>query len=82
MYTQCPQCLTYFQVTPEHLRIAQGNVRCGQCRNVFSALGNLTEEPPQVAFDDDESELEEEIFIDEGELEDYAEEYSEEFYVI
>lgn len=82
MYTQCPQCLTYFQVTPEHLRIAQGNVRCGQCRNVFSALGNLTEEPPQVAFEDNDSELEEEIFIDEGELEDYAEEYSEEFYVI
>ncbi len=82
MYTQCPQCLTYFQVTPEHLRIAQGNVRCGQCRNVFSALGNLTEEPPQVAYEDNDSELEEEIFIDEGELEDYAEEYSEEFYVI
>jgi hypothetical protein len=69
-------------VTPEHLRIAQGNVRCGQCRNVFSALGNLTEEPPQVAFEDNDSELEEEIFIDEGELEDFAEEYSEEFYVI
>ncbi|MDH5326306.1 MAG: zinc-ribbon domain-containing protein [Gammaproteobacteria bacterium] len=67
MYTQCPQCLTYFQVTPEHLKIAQGNVRCGQCRTVFSALGNLTEEPPQIEeqyddFDDD-------IFLDESELE-------------
>jgi hypothetical protein len=49
---------------------------------VFSALGNLTEEPPQVPYEDNDSELEEEIFIDEGELEDYAEEYSEEFYVI
>lgn len=48
MYTQCPQCLTYFQVTPEHLKVAQGNVRCGQCRNVFSALGNLTELPPEA----------------------------------
>lgn len=81
MYTQCPQCLTFFQVTPEHLRIAQGNVRCGQCRNVFSALGNLTEEPPEVAYEDQETDLEDEIFIDEGELEDFAEEYPEEFYI-
>ncbi|MFV2055929.1 MAG: zinc-ribbon and DUF3426 domain-containing protein [Thiohalomonadales bacterium] len=48
MFTQCPQCLTYFQVTPEHLKVAQGNVRCGQCQNVFSALGNLTELPPEA----------------------------------
>jgi len=47
MYTQCPKCLTYFQVSADHLKVAQGNVRCGQCRNVFSALGNLTELPPQ-----------------------------------
>lgn len=68
MYTQCPQCLTYFQVTPEHLKIAQGNVRCGQCRTVFSALGNLTEEPPQIDDEDDDS-FDEDIFIDESELE-------------
>jgi len=49
MYTQCPKCLTYFQVTAEHLKVAQGNVRCGQCSNVFSALGNLSEIPPQEA---------------------------------
>ena len=77
MYTQCPQCLTYFQVTPEHLRIAQGNVRCGQCRNVFSALGNLSEEPPKTAYQDNDDELEEEIFIDEDELAGYQEEYEE-----
>ncbi|WP_455201855.1 zinc-ribbon and DUF3426 domain-containing protein [Kaarinaea lacus] len=47
MYTQCPKCLTYFQVTADHLKVAQGNVRCGQCSNVFSALGNLSEKPPQ-----------------------------------
>jgi len=39
--------LTYFQVTADHLKVAQGNVRCGQCSNVFSALGNLSEVPPQ-----------------------------------
>ena len=79
MYTQCPQCLTYFQVTPEHLRIAQGNVRCGQCRNVFSALGNLTEEPPKTAYQDNDAELEDEIFIDEDELEEYGEEFVENY---
>jgi len=31
------------------LKVAQGNVRCGQCSNVFSALGNLSEKPPQGA---------------------------------
>lgn len=41
--------MTYFQVTAEHLKIAQGNVRCGQCRNVFSALGNLTEKLPDMS---------------------------------
>lgn len=48
MYTQCPQCQTFFQVTAEHLKIAHGNVRCGQCRNVFSALGNLSEQLPDA----------------------------------
>ena len=52
MYTQCPKCLTYFQVTAEHLKVAQGNVRCGQCSNVFSALGNLSEFPPQGSGSD------------------------------
>ena len=49
MYTQCPNCETYFQISAEHLKVAQGNVRCGQCQHVFSALGNLSEEPPPRA---------------------------------
>jgi len=60
------------QVTPEHLKIAQGNVRCGQCRNVFSALGNLTEQPPASAYqtpagvagkNGDEDIIEEEVVV-------------------
>ncbi|HEY5604625.1 MAG TPA: zinc-ribbon and DUF3426 domain-containing protein [Gammaproteobacteria bacterium] len=51
MYTQCPKCLTYFQVTADHLKVAQGNVRCGQCSNIFSALGNLSEIPPKGKSD-------------------------------
>ena len=44
MYTQCPQCLTYFQVTPEHLRIAQGNVRC--INRFEPTVGNILDRPP------------------------------------
>ena len=74
MYTQCPQCMTYFQVTAEHLKIAQGNVRCGHCRNVFSALGNLTEHLPEPTdtgqdhFDSQRDELIESDFLTDEEL--------------
>jgi len=61
--------LTYFQVTAEHLKIAQGNVRCGNCRNVFSALGNLTEHLPEPGTDPSDSDFltDEEL----GEFEDF-----------
>ncbi len=43
MYTQCPECRTIFRVTAEDLKIAGGNVRCGHCTRVFSAIGVLFE---------------------------------------
>lgn len=46
MYTQCPSCQTIFEVSAEHLKAANGDVRCGQCLNVFSALDHLSEEVP------------------------------------
>lgn len=46
MYTQCPSCQTIFEVSAEHLKAANGDVRCGQCLNVFNALNNLSEEIP------------------------------------
>lgn len=46
MYTQCPECQTIFEVSAEHLKAANGDVRCGQCLNVFSALDHLSEEVP------------------------------------
>jgi predicted Zn finger-like uncharacterized protein len=50
MYTQCPQCQAVFQVTAEHLKAANGDVRCGQCLTVFNALDRLSETvPPQPA---------------------------------
>lgn len=43
MLTRCPYCSTTFRVTPEQLKVRQGQVRCGQCRRVFDALRGLDE---------------------------------------
>ncbi len=37
MVTRCPQCHTSFRVTEEHLKLANGAVRCGSCLLVFQA---------------------------------------------
>lgn len=42
MVTQCPECGTAFNVTPEQLFVRDGRVRCGQCQSVFDGLVNLT----------------------------------------
>lgn len=41
MYTQCSSCDTVFRVAPEHLRQAQGLVRCCLCQTEFNALASL-----------------------------------------
>ena len=48
MYTQCPECLTAFRVTAALLQQASGRVRCGGCGHAFSAVEQLSEEPPPV----------------------------------
>jgi len=45
MQTQCPYCQTVFRLTEAHLNLAQGKVRCGQCRNIFDATKNLVKKP-------------------------------------
>lgn len=37
LVTRCPACATMFKVVPDQLKIANGWVRCGQCREVFKA---------------------------------------------
>jgi predicted Zn finger-like uncharacterized protein len=49
MYTQCPQCLSIYQVTPVALQQSLGKFRCGYCGTVFDALPSLTEHLPEVA---------------------------------
>ncbi len=48
MYTHCPHCDTFFRVTSEQLKSAQGSVRCGRCYGTFNALENLADEPPKL----------------------------------
>ena len=43
MFTQCPNCETTFQVSAKQLKAANGDVRCGECLTVFSALDHLSE---------------------------------------
>jgi predicted Zn finger-like uncharacterized protein len=38
MLTQCPHCQAIFKVTPDQLRVANGMVRCSQCREVFNGM--------------------------------------------
>lgn len=44
--TRCPACGTRFHVVPDQLRISDGWVRCGSCREVFDARHSLQPPPP------------------------------------
>ncbi len=57
MFTQCPQCDAIFQLTAIQLKAANGDVRCGQCLTVFSALDHLSEEVPHTEEADSPDEL-------------------------
>lgn len=39
--TRCPSCATLFKVVQDQLRISEGWVRCGQCKEVFDAVAHL-----------------------------------------
>lgn len=54
MHTQCPKCLTIFNVTEEILAVKAGLVRCGDCENVFNATWHLVDD---TEFDDDAGHL-------------------------
>ena len=53
--TQCPDCHTAFKVSPEHLAVANGWVRCGRCGAVFEALKHNADAQAQMQTEDDES---------------------------
>ncbi|MFK8068395.1 MAG: zinc-ribbon domain-containing protein, partial [Gammaproteobacteria bacterium] len=41
MITHCLECDTYFRVSAEQLKTANGQVKCGCCMTVFNALESL-----------------------------------------
>jgi predicted Zn finger-like uncharacterized protein len=62
VYTQCSKCETVFKISAEVLRAAGGQVRCGNCGEVFNALARLAEE--STAFATGESALDLEVRAD------------------
>ena len=50
--TRCPACATSFKVVADQLRISQGWVRCGQCKEVFDAAAYLLPAPPPALLPD------------------------------
>lgn len=41
LVTRCPNCASVFKVTPQHLQMQEGNVRCGHCLQVFNSFSDL-----------------------------------------
>lgn len=50
--TRCPSCATMFKVVADQLRISDGWVRCGQCKQVFDAAAHLQAPPPEPLMQD------------------------------
>lgn len=42
--TRCPHCQTAFKVVSDQLRLAEGWVRCGHCKQIFDAFEGLVED--------------------------------------
>jgi predicted Zn finger-like uncharacterized protein len=56
LFTQCSKCETVFKLSAEVLRAAGGQVRCGNCGEVFNALARLAEDanafaPKESSYD-------------------------------
>jgi len=46
MYTQCPECLTIYEIDEDALQASLGIVRCGRCDKRFDALRTLSDTLP------------------------------------
>ena len=72
MYTQCPKCLTIFEVSEEILAIKEGLVRCGDCENVFNATWNLVSDPDNTDSNPvvEDSPIQDDVFHEDSASED------------
>ncbi len=58
MYTQCSNCGAVFRVNMKELTVAQGQLRCGECDEIFNAMDTLsTTLPKNKNFVDSNEEL-------------------------
>jgi predicted Zn finger-like uncharacterized protein len=64
LITQCPACNTLFKVVADQLKISQGWVRCGQCKEVFDANAHLAHNIPAQAQVEPSSEPEAQLQSD------------------
>jgi predicted Zn finger-like uncharacterized protein len=58
VFTQCSKCETVFKLSADVLRAASGQVRCGNCGEVFNALARLAEDANAFASSETSYELE------------------------
>jgi predicted Zn finger-like uncharacterized protein len=58
LFTQCSKCETVFKLSAEVLRAAGGQVRCGNCGEVFNALARLAEDANAFASSETSYDLE------------------------
>ena len=52
LITRCPHCATTFKVVADQLRISDGWVRCGHCKEVFDATEHLQAQAPEPLLAD------------------------------
>lgn len=48
MYTQCPECLTIYEIDEDALQASLGIVHCGRCDKRFDALRTLSDSLPEA----------------------------------
>ena len=58
LFTQCSKCETVFELSADVLRAAGGQVRCGNCGEVFNALTRLAEDSTTFAVEESALDLE------------------------
>lgn len=65
MFTTCTNCDSRFRLTAAQLTAAQGQVRCGQCHEVFDAYENLegADLPPQLPVQSAAPEVDESLDV-------------------
>jgi len=48
LITECRHCGARFRATPDQLNMRQGQVRCGQCQQVFNAFESIVRVPAEI----------------------------------